>query len=483
MKQVLLLLLGSFISISSTPGQSITWDDPKVVTTVSGVGSARPKIGVVDGGRPIVMWGRQTNREVYFCRWEDTAFSTPLNILPKGVTAFATEWAGPSLASKGDTIFVAFKSQPEMDGFVYVVRSVDGGLNFSDTIRVSPHNRSRFPEVSVGPGGHPAVTYMNFDENWLEPAYVVRVSNDAGNSFANPRSASGAAPGEVCDCCPGFILFDSDGLEVLFRNNDSDIRDIWYSHSSDQGSSYDQVTHIDPNNWKIGGCPSTGPEAVAFADSLYVTWRSNASGSTKINLASVSRLDGGRGTYREFPNSTSLLQDYPKVAKGDDFLMVVYQESQGNTSTIQGVWGNPDDVFKGSIAPVTLSLEGSIRQQTPDVVIDQHDIHLAWQDASKNRVIYRHGVINLSTSNDVHKPNTRVWPNPVTDLIHVAYHPDNTPKAVELIELSTGRMVEVQPNLEDNAVVLDVNHQPEGVYLLRILGEYSVEYKRIAVVR
>ena len=162
------------------------------------------------------------------------------------------------MAVRDNDVFVTFKAQPENSGFVYVVKSTDGGKTFGDTVRVSDNNWSRFPEVAVLPNGNPVVTYMDFDPDFKDPRYVVSVSNDGGKSFQDVVSATEEAPGEACDCCPGFIMADNDRITILFRNNDNDLRDIWASISEDGGKTFHLAKDIDESNWTIGGCPSTG---------------------------------------------------------------------------------------------------------------------------------------------------------------------------------------------------------------------------------
>ena len=138
----------------------------------------------------MVMWGKSNNLGVYVSTLNGTAFSSPLKVTPNGVNAFVQSWAGPGMDVLGDNVFVSFKSQPENAGFVYVVKSSDGGKTFGDTVRVSNNNWSRFPEVAVLPNGNPVVTFMDFDPNFKDPRYVVSVSKDGGKSFQQTVNAS-----------------------------------------------------------------------------------------------------------------------------------------------------------------------------------------------------------------------------------------------------------------------------------------------------
>ena len=75
---------------------------------------------------------------MYAARWNGTGFNTPLTLNPAGISPFVDTWSGAELASSGDTVFAVFSAEPAgVNGHVYTVRSVDGGLSFADTVRVT----------------------------------------------------------------------------------------------------------------------------------------------------------------------------------------------------------------------------------------------------------------------------------------------------------------------------------------------------------
>ena len=85
-----------------------------------------------------------------------------------------------------------------------LIKSFDGGLTFSDTIRVSENNlnyKFRMGNVVVKEDGNPIVSYMQYALNWTDPKQMVNTSANLGSSFFGAVEGSQLAPGEPCDCC------------------------------------------------------------------------------------------------------------------------------------------------------------------------------------------------------------------------------------------------------------------------------------------
>lgn len=454
---LLILPLGVF-------GQNrLVWEAPLEVNSDVTKGWNRPKIALTTGGVPIVMWGKANNREVYLARWDGEGFGSPVRVTPEGMNAFVQNWAGPSMDARGDTVFVAFKSQPENEGFVYTVRSVDGGKTFGDTVRVSDWNYTRFPEVSVLPGGDPVVNYMNFESGFLEPHYSVAVSNDRGMTYGDNVDVSAGAAGEACDCCPGFVLAEKDRIITLFRNNDNNLRDMWATVSIDGGKSFDRGADIDANNWEIGSCPSSGADGVTEGDSLLAVWMSGASGYSRINIGKVDLGNIGVGLNAELTPGSTANQNYPKVAGSGRQVVVVWQEAnsgslnilaRASTSGIRGVLDSPTDT-------VNLPLTGS--RQNPDIASDGDVFHVIWQDNRNRKVMYRRGRISGSSGLPSHSTEHRreIYPNPSTGIVHLTGS-----SQIEDIAVFTSNGVPVQVDFEGDK--LDLSPLKNGVYLVEI---------------
>jgi hypothetical protein len=89
----------------------------------------------------------------------------------------------------------------------------------------------------------------------------------------------------VCDCCNISLLVDSKGtLNVFYRDNNNDIRDIAHMTSADNGASFSKPQILYNDKWEIKGCPHSGVSSVATAKGALVTWFSGATEQSGVRL-------------------------------------------------------------------------------------------------------------------------------------------------------------------------------------------------------
>ncbi len=89
----------------------------------------------------------------------------------------------------------------------------------------------------------------------------------------------------VCDCCNISMLVDSKGtLNVFYRDNNDDIRDIARMTSIDNGVSFSKPQILHNDKWEIKGCPHSGPTSVATANGSLITWFSGANENSGVRL-------------------------------------------------------------------------------------------------------------------------------------------------------------------------------------------------------
>lgn len=313
----LVTLLGIFaISVSSGWAQ-VTWSTP-VTVAANTYGNLHPRVVVDRSGDPMVLWGKM-NMNAYFSRWTGTAFSTPVSLNNMStLPVFAASWAGPDIAAFGDTVYAVMKRTPETvdTHYVYITHSYDGGTSFSTPVRVDniDTNKSRFPTVTTSSSGNPIVAFMKFNASFMDAQYVVSRSSDYGNSFSADVLASSTA-GDVCDCCPASLVSSGSKVMTLYRNNVSNIREIWTSVSSDGGATFPASLEIDSTNWMITSCPSSGPDAFVIGDTLYSVFMSKASGKELVHLSRAS-LSGSTYWHKRITGDFSglLSQNYPRIA-------------------------------------------------------------------------------------------------------------------------------------------------------------------------
>lgn len=369
------------------------------------------------------------------------------------------------MAVRGDTIYIVFKLSPIDTKGIYLVRSIDGGETFSDTIRIDPDfgNIPWIPSVEIDALGNPVVSYMESDWNWAEPRYVLVTSNDAGLTFSQPADASrNIAPGEVCDCCPSAVVTSPGRTYVLFRNNQNNLRTIFASVSYDNGASFDTSKTVDLTSTISSTCQSTGPDGFVIGDSLYTFFRAN-SGGYRAFISSAHADDLVPVVHRKLSATvpTGTIQNYPKADFEDSLSVVIWQEI---------LTGNADIILSYNNSGVPSAL-GQIRdtvnvirtgyQINPDVQLSDGNIHTVWQDNSNGSVFYRKGSPSIVTS--VGAENERepvVYPNPFSSVITIKGI--NGGAKVQLLD-ATGKVVRENVSAETDLTDLEY-----GIYFLKM---------------
>ena len=399
--------------------QDLYWGETKIVNDALAFGYSRPKIGLTDDGTPVVMWGKSNSTDIFVSRMENGVASEPIQVNPPNVHAFYQSWAGPSMAVKGQKVMITFKSQPDEEGHIYLVQSNDGGKTFGDTVRVITDNWSRFPEVAIDESGNPVINYMKFEEHWMDPQYSVLVSDDGGLSFSEPVAVRGTTEGESCDCCPGHVAVEGDGIYAIYRNNDANIRDMFLGYSFDGGASFDAV-RIDLNDWEIPGCPSTGGGAAFTTESMYATWMSGASGVARVNIARIDKSNPENFVSVELSPGYEFNENFPKIAGDDSMMGIVYQDASSGGWDLMFKWAADFDITDLSNLNEKVINEQTIgSQMNVDVLFANGTFHFVWQDQKEKAIMYRAASVHPDGVQEHAADEIVLFPNPVEERLRI----------------------------------------------------------------
>lgn len=173
---------------------------------------------------------------------------------------------------------------------VYTV-SKDGGNTWT-----TPANVDSDPKQGIVRGFFDAVVLSN-DE--IAVAYLKDVANSTKHEERDLRmviSKNGEMQPEklidpvVCDCCPISLMVDSKGnLNVIYRDNNNDIRDMARMVSADNGASFSKPEIVYDDKWEIKGCPHSGASSVSTKNEQFYTWFSGTqNGKSGVRLVNSS---------------------------------------------------------------------------------------------------------------------------------------------------------------------------------------------------
>lgn len=89
----------------------------------------------------------------------------------------------------------------------------------------------------------------------------------------------------VCDCCNINFLMDATGaLNIYYRDNNDDIRDIAKMTSTDNAQTFSKPEIVHNDGWKIAGCPHSGAVSANYGKSALIAWYSGAETETGFRL-------------------------------------------------------------------------------------------------------------------------------------------------------------------------------------------------------
>ncbi len=479
MKKVYVFLV--FLLVAHAGFSQVTWQAP-VAVAAGTYGNLHPRIALNRAGNPMILWGKGS--DAYFSRWTGSAFSTPL-MLNTGTTTpiFTLSWAGPDLASFGDTVYAVMKKTPETEdtNYNFIVHSYDGGASFSVPIRadfIGP-DKSRFPLVTTDGTGNPIVSFMRMDPMLMNPRYVVTKSADYGMTFSPDVQAS-VSTAEVCDCCPATLISSGSKLILLYRNNATNIRDTWEGISNDGGATFPGHVNVDNNSWMVMSCPSSGPDGFVVGDSMYSVFRSSTGGTAKVYLsrASISGMTSSTAMIMG-PVTGLLAQDYPRIANVGSAATAVWKQnvSPGGVSIVYSFTNNISSGFSSYSTVTSATGSGMVNA---DVAMTNGAIHIVWEDDNAGTVKYIKGtytpasVASLST-----KELITLYPNPAKGAFTV-----NAKTTVNYCYLTDnlGRQTALQYTPSNGSLTVSLAGIAKGMYYF-VMGDEAgkVYYSKLIV--
>ena len=371
-------------------------------------GFGRPRIALDANNDPIVIFRNNSfPKTIKIAKWTGNNFGVPYDIINPGLNPSSQD--GPEVATKGDTIYVVFTSSATTYSSIMMIRSFDGGLTFSDTIRVSDNNSPqicRMGHITIDQQGHPIISYMKNSIDFSKSDQIVRTSNDYGLTFNPPANATLNIPDDPCDCCKASLVVDSNNIFVLFRNNENNVRNTYISKSSNYGVSFETFNEIDDYDWILNSCPSSLSNGIVSKDSIIIVKKSGASGNNEVvvNSVSTSTLDY---TYNknidEIPN---IDQRFPEISISGDSIFIVWQDNRNGLEncylsySLNGI----KNLSKGISFTDSTNI-GS--KYNPHLIFKNNKLHLVYIDFVSSSIKYVKGYFTNITSVFEEKKRTK----------------------------------------------------------------------------
>jgi hypothetical protein len=435
-------------------------------------GGSSPRIVLLPDGTPAAVWGGSS--KIWFSKKPSgNAFLPPVQIGTGGILPGLYDFGGLDMAASGQRIFVVFE---KFDQGIFCVRSEDGGATWQPPVTVwaaTTGLAATISAIAVDAAGNPMVSFLKQKSNETEAVVQLVRSLDGGQTFTLSTNASAPADGDfVCECCYQDILpAGGDTVFVAFRNNRSNVRDMWVTRSTDGGTNFDTACDADAQDWVSNVCPFSGPKLARIAgDSLFTIWMAKTASGLRVFGSTLSEASMEKGLEFQFrPTNTGAAynQNRPDVAGQHDTIAVVWEES-GFTGTGQ------DIVCAFSTTGTTGLMTGSYlnltatagTQKLPQIAYRDGVFHLIYADIAQG-LVYRRGevVAPVSTTEpEAESPCQTCFgslPLPAdVDLAKVAQ--------AEIFDLSGRVMKRWAGGFQHSQNDLDISELPTGIYVLQM---------------
>jgi hypothetical protein len=265
----------------------------------------------------------------------------------------------PRLLVTPTEIYVLWEQRAETGATrVVLSRSLDFGRSFERPVPVADKRErsfNGFATLAARPDGTVYAVWLDGRDVPELPGtfslYLAR-SNDRGGNFGeNIRIA-----GRACPCCRPALGFGREGeLVVAWRKVfDQDVRDMVVSFSRDGGVSFEEPVRVAHDNWRIDGCPESGPALALAGGRLFLAWYTEPSGARPgVRLAWSD--DGGKSFEPAIHVAEEVLDaNHPMLAisQGETILLTFQGRNpakQDGWSALQPYWVEIEP--SGSVSP------------------------------------------------------------------------------------------------------------------------------------
>ena len=477
------ITLNLFMGAIITPAfcQVMTVSTP--ISIPSAYGNYHPQIEMTNDNVPAVLWTSPTLQNLYFSRHNGVnVFDTPLQLNPPGLPVQSYNWSGPDLAVWQDNIYVVFKEYGYSTGHVFLVKSTDNGISFGDTVKVDNLmvGYANYPDVAVH-NDTVYVTFMDHDAGGLNPQYVVSRSVDGGATFEPAVDAGAILGDEACDCCQPEIVANDKYVIVLFRNNDSNIRDAKAVVSYDRGATFSNWISVDDHLWNVMACPSSGPDAVfSDTDIMVTSYRSRMAGVNRVFINEYDLLGDSTIITSELSLGTGVTPNYPQITFSEGKLGAVW-EGRGADPDIFFNWSTTGVSGLDSLNIMNIT-DTSGTQSKPDICYGNGMYHIVWAEGASSGIKYVTVSEALSTNEMLRAETIKIYPNPTDDNLTVKIEL-SWPELfnVEVVDTRGALLIKrtISGRAGENIVRLDVEDLSPGIYFIQLTSQGMIGSKKL----
>ncbi|WP_196886748.1 sialidase family protein [Aureivirga sp. CE67] len=213
-------------------------------------------------------------------------------VLPsKGMQSHGESMAKIIQDTFGNTIAIfrikAATKKNKYGGFIYYSISKDQGETWTEKQKLVKDETSgsqSFYDVALLGSGNVGIIWLDNrkPKEIKQGSSLYFAKTNQNGEFTNEKVLSTG----TCQCCRTDLFVNKNGkIDIAFRNIVAEkYRDIYNITSEDHGENFSVAKRISPDNWKLKGCPHTGPSIAFNGKTTGIIWYTAADGKQGVNF-------------------------------------------------------------------------------------------------------------------------------------------------------------------------------------------------------
>ncbi|TRX36772.1 exo-alpha-sialidase [Flavobacterium sp. ZT3R18] len=379
---------------------------PQPIVNESNIKTSCPFFTKNSKGVPVISFAKETKEnETVLCYavfdYNKNEFQNPIIIeSSKGVELHGEN--APKIIFKPNNEIIAVwgidnaTEKKKYGGLVKYSQSFDNGETWTKakSLVESPASiDQRYFDIDLLPNGEVTIIWLDSRTNTEKEGSTLYYAATVGTSgFKNEKPIAET----TCQCCRTDLFISKNGvINAAFRDIiNEEIRDMVLTYSTDNGKTFSEPKRISPDNWKINGCPHTGPTMTENENGLHFAWYTSGGGSGVFYCNSN---DSGKSFSNRNVVSDKPSAKHPQITSLDNKdVLIVWDETVTKNDTMSVKIGLQHRDKSGKIIATKYISSKNTTATFPIIeAINKNQLLVAWsQESTDENVYYKIVTIN-----------------------------------------------------------------------------------------
>ncbi|CAM3530365.1 sialidase family protein [Flavobacterium saliperosum] len=336
MKNKLLLVFAMLLFSLQNGNSQITETETKSIYSEGEATTVCPFFTSDTKGRMMLSFGKETKgKEAVLCysffNSTEKKFEIPVEVpSSRGVELHGENVPKMIVKPNGEMIAVWGIDNPtpkkKYGGLVQYSQSFDAGKSWTPATQLVKDTTGidqRYFDIDLLPNGEVAIIWLdNRSKTDLDGSTLYYAETKGKSGFQNEKPI-----GETtCQCCRTDLYVGKNGvIYAAYRDIiNEEIRDMVLTYSLDNGKTFSVPKRISPDDWKINGCPHTGPTMTQNTSGLHFAWFTMGGGAGVFYANSSD--NGIRFSQRESVSDNPSAK-HPQIATLTNDVLIVWDET------------------------------------------------------------------------------------------------------------------------------------------------------------